>query len=191
MFRDFTPKRRTLQKNYKKYQRYKNDLKKDFASRCGYCNSSDSLKITYYEVDHFIPVFILKKKTETDYSNLVYSCRSCNNAKRKHWPTNNEDIPNENNQGFVDPCDDDYNTHFKRDKDGKIVPITLLGEWMYTTLKLYKPQHEILWNIEQLKILIDKLKTISNVLNEHPGIKDSLLKLYERYTEYIEKFKAL
>ena len=73
---------------------------------------------------------------DTDYSNLVYSCRSCNNAKRKKWPTGKEHIHN----------------------DGKIIPVTPLGKWMYDELKLHKRQHQILWNIEQLDETLKALK---------------------------------
>ena len=33
-----------------------------------------------------------------------------------------------------------------------------IGKWMYDKLKLYKPQHQIRWNIEQLRLISDELK---------------------------------
>ena len=38
----------------------------------------------------------------TEYSNLVYSCRSCNNSKRAKWPTGDENVHNDGEQGFID-----------------------------------------------------------------------------------------
>ena len=92
------------------------------------------------------------------YSNLVYSCRSCNNAKRKKWPTGKEHIHNDGNQGWIDPCCDEYDKQFEREENGKIIPVTPLGKWMYDELKLHKRQHQILWNIEQLDETLKALK---------------------------------
>lgn len=191
MFRNYTPKRRSITRVVSSHRNHKADLKIDFHSRCGYCDSPDSWKITYYEIDHFIPEKILTIKTRTDYSNLVYSCRSCNNAKRKQWPTNDENIPNANNEGFVDPCDDSYNSHFKRQTSGEIKYITKLGKWMYFAMKLHKPQHQILWNIEALREMIKEIEKLNNKLNSHPEVQNLLLETYRRFTAYVDGFRAL
>jgi uncharacterized protein (TIGR02646 family) len=190
-FRAHTPKRRNIVKAVNSYRDHKPDLKIDFQSRCGYCNSIDEWRIAYYEVDHFIPEDILTIKSLTDYSNLVYACRSCNNAKRKKWPTKDENIPNQNDEGFVDPCDHDYNNHFSRSDTGEIEHRTPLGKWMYYAMKLHKPQHKIIWNLERLRGMIDEIEQLNTVLNDHPAVQKLLLDTYRAFVAYTDQFGAL
>ncbi|MBN8678109.1 MAG: HNH endonuclease [Chitinophagales bacterium] len=190
-FRDHTPKRRNITRAVTTHRDHKPDLKIDFISKCGYCNASDTWKITYYEVDHFIPEAILTIKTNTDYSNLVYSCRSCNNAKRKKWATDDENVPNRNDQGFIDPCDDDYLNHFIRKDTGEIQFNTKLGEWMYYALKLYKPQHQVIWNLEQLEPVITEIKALAEDEKVKPEIKEWIIQTYDKYTDYINQWRSL
>ncbi len=191
VFRPHTPKRRNITQAVTSHGDHKPELKIDFVSRCGYCNSHDVWKRTYYEVDHFIPEAILTIKATTDYSNLVYSCRSCNNAKRKKWPTNDQNIPNKNNEGFIDPCDDDYNNQFTRLDSGAIIHSTDLGKWMYFALKLHKPQHAIIYLLEQLDPEIEEIEKLSEDERIKPEVKDRIIRTYEKYHEYFNQWRNL
>jgi hypothetical protein len=162
IFRQITPTRRNIQRNVSNYQAHRNDLSIDFLKRCGYCNGVDLYRTSPFEIDHFIPRKRDKKpfltiKTETDYSNLIYACKSCNNAKSNKWPTNNESVSHENDEGFIDPCDVLYEQQFHRLQNGQIRATTKLGLWMLKELKLDKPQHEIIYNLEQLDSIIDQI----------------------------------
>lgn len=190
IFRDYTPERRNITTIVAKYNDHKEDLQIDFKKRCGYCNSPDSWKLTYYEIDHFIPEHILTIKSNTDYSNLIYACRSCNNSKRKKWPTNDENIPNANDEGWVDPCNKTYNSHFSRRPDGTIMFETNLGKWMYTSLKLHKPQHQVVYNLEQLDTLIKELEDLNSTV-KNDVITTLLLNTYRNYKTYIDRFRDL
>jgi len=191
VFRKHTPKRRNITKSVSKHGAHRADLKLDFQNRCGYCDDIDIWRFIWFEIDHFIPQKRNKKqfltiKSPTDYSNLVYACRSCNNAKSNKWPSNDQNIPNINNQGFIDPCDDDYNKQFDRLNNGRIIPIKPLGKWMYNALKLYKPQHEIIWNLEQLYILITELRELVKKMPDDVHLKNRLIDLYNAYDDYIQ-----
>ncbi len=187
-FRDYTPKRRPITTEVRRHGDHRQNLRVDFTMRCGYCNCPDSWKLTYYEIDHFIPEFILTIKSKTDYSNLVYACRSCNNSKRKQWPTNDENVPNLNDEGWMDPCDNLYNANFSRLPNGRIKSETLLGSWMYTALKLHKPQHEVIYNLEQLDLLIEELEK-ENKRAKNQLVESLLLTTYRKYKEYVGKFR--
>jgi hypothetical protein len=192
VFRKHTPKRRNITTDVPAYGNHRTDLKKDFKDRCGYCNDIDNWRFIWFEIDHFIPkkrnkIQFLTIKTETDYSNLVYSCRSCNNAKRNKWPTNNENTPNDGDKGFIDPCDDEYKKQFERNIAGRILSKTDLGDWMYNAMKLYKPQHEIIWNIEQLHVLIKELRELVVKMPDENKLKDRLILSYNEYDDYIQK----
>ena len=186
-FRNFTPKRRVITKSVSSHRDYRDDLRLDFKCRCGYCNDIDIWRTQRFEVDHFVPRKHLTTISETDYSNLVYSCRSCNNAKRAKWPTNNDRIHNDNNIGFIDPCDDQYNNQFERLSDGKIKPKTTLGQWMFIEMKLYKIQHEVIWLIEQCDILISEIEEYLNDNENNSELSNRLLKLYQAYRSYTKQ----
>lgn len=195
-FRNTTPKRRTITKVVNSHSDHRTDLRLDFFERCGYCNAIDSWKVTYYEIDHFIPKKRNKQpfltiKSNTDYSNLVYACRSCNNSKRNKWPTNDQNVPNLNNEGFIDPCDDAYNTHFERSSKGQIRYSTDLGKWIHNALNFGKPQHEILWNLEELRKMIDEIESLNIKLNSHPKVQVLLLNTYRNFVSYIDQFRIL
>lgn len=189
-FRNFTPKRRKITTSVGHHGEHRADLKLDYKDRCGWCNDIDTWRVIWFEIDHFVPQKYLNKITPTDYSNLVYACRSCNNAKRFKWPTKDETIHHKNDQGFIDPCDDSYNDQFSRHNDGRIAYQTKLGEWIYNSLKFYKPQHEIIWNIELLDNLIDE---IEEILKESPDavLADKLMLCYKEFRKYVKELSKV
>ena len=185
-FRAKTPKRRNITTTVSNYRKHKDNLKIDYLNRCGYCNSIDTWRFVWFEIDHFVPQKYLKTIKNTDYINLVYACRSCNNSKRAKWPTNDEKKHNENDEGFIDPCDDEYANQFDRTDNGRILPTTNIGHWMYKALKLYKPQHEIIWSLDELDKLIQE---IEDILKTKPNnqLKDKLLDCYREFMAYSKK----
>lgn len=182
------PSRRNITAIVSHYSAHKPNLIIDFKNRCGYCNDTHVYRTASFEIDHFIPKKRNKKqfltiKSETDYSNLIYSCKSCNNAKRNKWPTNDEKVCHHNNEGFIDPCEIDYDQQFERLPNGQIKSLTKLGDWMLKALKLDKPQHEIIFNLEILDVLIDQLEqNLKNIddINLYKKITNLLLK-YRKY----------
>ncbi len=184
--RDKTPTRTVGVKHKNDYHDYRNQLSTDFNRRCGYCDDRDVPRTYNFEIDHFVPQTIDSTKV-TEYSNLVYACRSCNNAKRNKWPTGDKTKPNDGKEGWIDPCSQAYDEQFERGKDGKIHPKTVLGKWMYENLNLWKKQHEILWEYERLESNIKKLE--SNINTGSPEEqKDMLIKLYRQYINIIHSF---
>lgn len=189
-FRKESPKRRDIKTVVTKYSDHKDELKKDYKFRCGYCNDVDVWRTVWFEIDHFVPQKYMKTITATDYHNLVYACRSCNNSKRAHWPTKDELIHNSNDEGFIDPCDKDYELQFCRFDDGKIFYKTALGKWMYYKLKLYKPQHEIITQIERLDELIEECEQLLTAI-DNDVLKDKVLQLYREYRKYTKQLGTI
>ena len=112
-FRKKMPVRRDNAPDVKTYHEYKPLLREDFHERCGYCGDHEFYRDSFYEVDHFVPKTLAPER-EKDYSNLVYSCRTCNNSKRAKWPTQKADKPNNGKEGWIDPCDNEYSKQFER-----------------------------------------------------------------------------
>jgi hypothetical protein len=183
-FRNITPTRRTNVRSVNKASEYKSELREDFNRRCGYCDDVDSWRDTFYEVDHFVPKVYLKTISENNYSNLVYSCRHCNNAKRAKWPTKCEKKHNNGSEGFIDPCDLSYDAQFYRNSFGEIKPKTALGEYMYKEMKLYLRRHVIVWKLERLDNLIREMKMLL-------GNSDELLSLYQEHKKYIDELHGI
>ena len=144
-----------------KYADYKPFLKKDFCGRCAYCNLSDEAITTPFEVDHFIPKAIFKEHRmdlDTDYTNLVYSCKKCNNAKR-HQFSGDIHSAHPTNELFYDPVLVDYNNIFYRNDMGAIDSDDGKGKESIVRLKLYRPIHILAWVCEEMNETAEKLET--------------------------------
>lgn len=184
---------------------HKPDLKIDFYEHCGYCGSFDGFRHTYFEVDHFVPKSLFEKTGIIDYcqyDNLVYSCKFCNNIKLSKWPSNDEKIANVNNEGFVDPCEPEYDKHLYRTNKGSIRWRTDLGKWMVEEgFKFDERDYsiKILWELRQLlnatNFLIEESKkhdAKSDKYNEiMVKVKDSALEYFLWHTELMEFYKVL
>ncbi|MBQ8969302.1 MAG: HNH endonuclease [Bacteroidaceae bacterium] len=170
--REKTPQRRTDIDKRNDYKKYRNELIADFNGHCGYCGDRDWPRKEHFEIDHFVPKDKMVNLKENDYSNLVYACRSCNNSKRAKWPTGDESKPNNGKIGWIDPCNKEYDEQFERSEFGSIVAKTELGEWMFDNLKLWKRQHEMLWNYEQLEIVTNEIEKVYQNCEDKDVLKD-------------------
>lgn len=185
-FRKITPIRRSDAPKGKEYHAYKPLLREDFHQRCGYCGDHDFFSDTFYEIDHFVPRTLAKEK-ENDYSNLVYSCRLCNNSKRAKWPTKDVSKPNDGKQGWMDPCDNDYASQFERLSDGSIEPKTSLGFWMWEALSLGNPVHRLKWTLEMLRI---ELKETDDLVIDDVVELQQIKELNARYRKFEEQLRG-
>lgn len=185
-FRKTTPIRRSSVPECKICNKYKPLLCEDFNHRCGYCGDHDFFSETYYEIDHFVPKMHLVTISPLAYSNLVYSCRSCNNSKRAQWPTKDENVHNDGKHGFIDPCNAVYAEQFQRLADGSIRSTTDLGNWMWSALNFGNPAHRLKWKLEEVKVLLDKLDNIDICLLDELKAKDKLNQLYRNLEEQLK-----
>jgi len=61
---------------------------------------------------------------------------------------------------------------------------------MYFKLKLHKPQHEIIWQIEQLDNLIEECEILLEKLDNHK-LRNRLLGLYREYRKYTKQLGSV
>ncbi len=186
IFRNQTPQRRTTIAVKAKYGAYKDDLQIDFNFRCGYCDDLDSYRNAFYEIDHFVPHEHCKVLQKNSYSNLVYTCRYCNNAKSDKFPTKDENRHNNGTIGFIDPCHNDYANQFERER-GKIIPKTPLGVYMWREMHLYLLRHELIHILERLDTNIRELRNL-NLPDGHIA-KATLFQMYEQVWEIREQLR--
>ncbi len=121
--------RRTQVDHESDYHKYEGALSEDFGHICGYCGKSEMVTRKGFEIDHFVPVRIASDR-ETDYSNLVYSCFTCNRKKSRKWPTEDKDMNHNGKVGFIDPATTQYDEHLGRTELGDIVGLTDVGIYM-------------------------------------------------------------
>jgi mRNA-degrading endonuclease RelE of RelBE toxin-antitoxin system len=200
--REKIPMRRTipsLNPGENKWRKHKPDLREDFNNHCGYCHSYDGFKHTYFEVDHFVPkskILLYRWNISlTEYSNLVYSCKFCNNKKLNNWPIKSATIYNDGIVGFVDPCDPNFDSHFYRNGFGAIRAQTTLGKWMFREAFKFDERERsiiVLFNMNRLRQIIDaliiQLDVHLHLENEHNLIR---LKLGEYALQYYIFHKEL
>lgn len=175
-FRTTAPFRSYTGKQKNDYHKYKNQLASDFHHRCGYTDCQDHWfgGQRTFQIDHLQP-WSKYPDRKNDYSNLVYCCSYVNRAK------SNDDSPN-----YLDPCDNDYNNHFFRDKDGCIHGKTEQGKYMAKQLCLSLRRYAIMWNLDRLEERIDRIRQISE---QRPELKPILSELLLLYFDYIHSLR--
>ncbi len=179
------PKRKCT-KTYAQYTSFKLYIREDFNKRCGYCDDLDIYHggVRGYQIDHFKPHSISKfSYLKEEYENLVYSCPFCNRAKSNKW----EDI-----DGFIDPCEEEYDNHLERNNKGQIISKSIRGVYIYKNLNLYLKRHELLWIIEKIiqqkeELIIFK-KTLEKTHPKYVDIVEQYIECDERLIEYTNLF---
>ena len=134
---------------------------------------SEASPVPRYPKNDKVHVFLLYL-----ISNIILTIKGCARHKSAKWPTESEKLPNDGIRGWIDPCEDLYDEQFERSEIGAIIAKTEIGRWMYDNLNLWKKQHEVLWNIEQLDGLIDEIESlISSSCENTTDYKDLALML--------------
>lgn len=171
----------------------KKRLVKDFDNKCAYCDDLDLYSGGYiaFHVEHFAPKekFPYLKYT---YDNLSYACPYCNNSKSDTWISDNPDINIIGDNGFIDPCTDEYYLHLKRKENGEIIFITPLGKYMYNNLKLYLKRHSIIYNLERIrkkqKEMNQEIERRKNDGREYKKIEAALDEMNKLFSYYFDLY---
>ena len=171
-------------------------MAKDFGHRCAYCNDPDVYGGGYraYHVEHFAP----KEKFPAlrfDYDNLLYACPWCNRAKWDIWPSDDPKINIVGEEGFVDPCTEEYDKHLERLTDGSIAGTTPLGKYMHKTLHLYLKRHAIIHNVDRLRRKMNELAdsiAADKLIGKDCSKKEAALQLVTKdFFEYFDMWKEV
>ncbi|KAA3502766.1 hypothetical protein DXM27_07320 [Rhizobium rhizogenes] len=174
----------------KDYRLYKTELRADFGSRCGYCDTPDIFLggRSVYHIDHFAPHSKFPHRKET-YSNLIYACAFCNRSKSDKWVGNDPDIPNDGVIGFVDPCSSTYESHLDRDASGRFVSSTGVGAYMIAELKLSLVRHQHVWQSQRIKELRERLRVVKIAVGPKNEHYTALLEKIDELTQAYERFR--
>lgn len=158
---DKTIRRRDGIEELGRYESAKSILKEDFGNMCGYCGKNSDVMNERFHIDHFVPISLAPEK-ENDYYNLVLACPKCNLTKSNKWPTNNKNLANDGEIGFVDPATEEYDNHIVRDDQGFIKGITSLGRNMCKSLNFDVRRTDLYWKIQGLYQIQTRLEQLSD-----------------------------
>lgn len=128
---------------YADYLQYRPLLRRDFQHLCAYC-----LRHEFFVggeagccINHRHPVNgpYARPDLLSDYSNLYWCCRECNENKGDAWPS-----PDMVERGlrFLDPCraEDDHDLHMRVRPDGSLEILTNVGRYTCDMLRLWRAQ---------------------------------------------------
>jgi hypothetical protein len=107
-------------------------IRQQYAFRCGYCGVSEEEVGNFLEVDHFFPISL---GGTDDPANLVYCCSSCNRYKGNFWA----DPESSMGQRLLHPQRDDLNAHLREEADGRLIALSETGEFHLERLQLNRP----------------------------------------------------
>ena len=135
--------RSVTQRRYRDYTRYRSLLRRDFQYRCAYCLTHERYLggEAGCTIDHYRPQRGPYARTDlqSDYENLYWTCRECNDNKGDSWPDAAEEATG---MGFLDPCtpEGDHDFHWSTNPDGTLEVLTPIGEYTIENLKLWRDQ---------------------------------------------------
>ena len=87
----------------------------------------------------------------------------------------------------MDPCDVDYNTHFRRDKDGIIYGVTPQAKYMVSKMHLSLKRYAIIWYLERIE---ERITLLSEKIETRPEIKIALCSILLDYYDYTKKLRC-
>ena len=109
---------------YADYQKYRQEIRQDCLGRCVYCDlhENEMRGQTVMEIDHFRPRGKFPELANNPH-NLAWSCADCNRHKSDHWPACGTNDTFVDNEGFIDPFEENRSDYFKVLSDGSIIPL--------------------------------------------------------------------
>lgn len=128
--------RRHAPEGYADYESYRDWVRDEFLFRCVYCLHREQWydRGATFNIDHFVPVSA-DPTGALEYTNLLYSCATCNNAKRSVL-------------GVPDPCSVAFADCVCIRDDGNIDALNDTGRSLVMKLRLDSPkntQHRSRW----------------------------------------------
>lgn len=147
------------------YTHYREVIAEDCRYRCVYCDShQDTIGgPETMQLDHFRPWnrgFGPEKVRHfahlvDDPKNLVHACSVCNRFKAARWPTEDPDVPHDDEKGWVDPFAEVRSDFLFVEANGSLVEGKPPGNYLIRTLRLNRP---LLMRQRELRSLVATLE---------------------------------
>jgi hypothetical protein len=137
--------RRHGPEGYKDYSSYRDWLRDEFTFRCVYCLHREQWynRGATFHIEHFVPVTV-DPDGECEYSNLLYACATCNEAKKAIL-------------GLPNPCEVSFQSCLRIMADGRIETLNDDGEKLSQVLRLNNKS-----NVNYRSLLMRNLEVLRN-----------------------------
>ena len=131
--------RRHAPSGYPDSESYRPWIRDEFTFRCIYCLRRERWEpdLGVFEIDHLVPIG-LSPELQSNYANLVYSCRTCNAAKGMLL--------------LVDPRSALLAEHLIVESDGRISPRSDPARHLVRLLDLNDPMY-VTWRMRMIRIV--------------------------------------
>lgn len=168
------------------YQNGRELLEQDFYYLCGYCGKNGKVLHQKFHLDHFVPKS-LNESRKNDYYNLVLACSRCNLSKSDKWPTEDITKPYNEEVGFVDPANPEFDEHLERNEKGYVIGKTPVGKSMCNMLHLDIRRTDLYWNAAQLQQQLKELERLYQEGKLTEQEKDIYIETNMLFNEYIDQ----
>ncbi|MBC8229859.1 HNH endonuclease [bacterium] len=144
---------------------YREELRRRYNRRCGYCTIREEDYGGQLNTDHYRPI---SRGGTNERDNLVYCCTRCNQYKGDFWPTA-EDLAA--GHRILHTHQDDLTLHFREETDGRLTGLTVTGQFHIHKLRLNRP------GLIALRVRRRKMAQLRQLLEE---LTQQHRRLYER-----------
>lgn len=111
-------------------------IRERFGDCCAYCQTSATLVISIFEIEHIIPQ---AAGGQTEFENLCLSCPTCNRYKADRLSATDPETGDE--VRLFHPQHDNWNAHFIWSDDAtEIIGLTAIARATIERLRLNRPQ---------------------------------------------------
>jgi hypothetical protein len=182
--------RTTPLRTYRNYGRYRSQLRRDFMFRCAYCLTHERYLggESGCTIDHHRPQKgpYARPDLVSEYTNLHWTCRECNENKSDTWPT-----PDEEALGFqfIDPCtpEGDHDLNWLTVHDGSLQALTPVGEYTIEHLMLWRDLLQF-HRAQQRKWQHERDELVELIVQKRmvPSVRARLEERIVELNEYIE-----
>jgi hypothetical protein len=150
---------------------------------CEFCGVSETDVGGQLTIDHFQPK---SKGGEDSLENLLYSCIRCNQYKQDYWPARADDL------SLWNPRQEPASLHFLELDDGKLLPLTLIGEFTIKRLRLNRSPL-VAYRLSKRKKAeeIRLLKQYKDIVQLLGQLNEQLVTLVEEQQQLLEEQREL
>jgi hypothetical protein len=154
----------------------RDEVRRRASYACEFCTVTETDAAGQLTIDHFRPQ---SKGGDDSLDNLLYSCVRCNLYKQDYWPED-KDLP------LWNPRHETAAKHLLESDDGRLVPLTAVGEFTIKRLRLNRgplvayrqhrrQQAEALQLLTQYRDLVSLLTHLNTQLATLTGQQHKLL----------------
>ena len=116
------------------------------------------------------------------------SDRSCQPDTAAKWLFDNVDKTHDDKVGFVDPATEEFDEHMMRDENGRIVPRTQVGIYMYKIFNFSNRLTDVWWKLSVISKEINEIDSLLEKEENVDGLRE-YRRLHRQFNSFIKSLK--